>query len=335
VAAGYRWKNIPIRNPQGVRSMSSPRIVVVGAGGVGAPFGSALARGGHDVTFIARGPHLKAIQAEGLRIDGARGSFHLQPAQATDDPASIGAVDYVIFTPKLWDVEGTGAFIKPLVGPDTAVIPIQNGIDASERLAPVLGEGRVMGGVAVINAVIDGPGRIRQMGGFQHFTFGELDGSVSPRAERLKALCDSSDLEATLSTDITRALWEKFVFLVGVSSVTAATRQWTGVSRSDPDLRQVLRNVMAEVTAVGQACGVGLPDDLPDQRLKIIDTQDGRSIASMAVDLLRGNKMELPWLAGKVVELGREKGVPTPTTHVLYSVCKPYINGQPADSPTG
>ena len=315
--------------------MPSPRIVIVGAGGVGGPFGAALARGGHDVTFIARGPHLTAMRNDGLRIEGARGSFHMNPAPATDDPASLGIADYVIFTPKLWDVENTGEFIKPLVGPETAVIPIQNGIDAAERLAPILGEGRVMGGVAVINAVIQGPGLIRQMGSFQHFTFGELDGSVSPRAERLKALCDASDLDATLSEDISRALWEKFVFIVGVSSITAATRQWTGVSRSDPDLRQVLRTTMAEITAVGQACGIDLPDDLPDQRLGIIDSQDGRSIASMAVDLLRGNKLELPWLAGKVVELGREKGVPTPTTHVLYSVCKPYINGQPEDSPPG
>ena len=315
--------------------MSSHRIVIVGAGGVGGPFGAALARGGHDVTFIARGPHLAAMQADGLRIEGARGSFHMNPAPATDDPASLGPVDYVIFTPKLWDVETTGALIKPLVGPETAVIPIQNGIDAAERLSPILGEGHVMGGVAVINAVIDGPGKIHQMGGFQHFTFGELDGAITPRAEALKALCDASDLDATLSADITRALWEKFVFLVGISSINAAARQWSGVCRSDPDLRHVLRTTMAETTAVGQACGIDLPDDLPDQRLKLIDSQDGRSIASMAVDLLRGNKLELPWLAGKVVELGRQYNVPTPTTHVLYAVSKPYINGRPKDSPTG
>jgi 2-dehydropantoate 2-reductase len=287
------------------------------------------------VTFIARGPHLKAIQETGLKIEGALGSFHLHPAQATDDPASIGPVDYVIFTPKLWDVEATGEFIKPLVGPNTGVIPIQNGIDAAERLGPILGKDKVMGGVAVINAVIDGPGSIRQMGSFQHFTFGELDGSISPRALKLKELCDSSDLAATLSPDITKALWEKFVFLVCVSSITAATRQWTGVSRDDPDLRHVMRTVMGEITAVGQACGIDLPDDLPDQRLTLIDTQDGRSIASMAVDLLRGNKMELPWLAGKVVKLGRQHGVPTPITHTLYSVSKPYMHGRPDDSPTG
>lgn len=315
--------------------MSSPRIVIVGAGGVGGPYGAALARAGHDVTFIARGPHLKAMQEGGLHIRGARGDFHMNPAPATDDPSSLRPVDYVIFTPKLWDVEATGELIKPLVGAETAVIPIQNGIDAAERLAPILGPGKVMGGVAIINAVIEGPGAIRQMGSFQQFIFGELDGSQSERALRLKDLFEATDMDVTLSADITRALWEKFVFLVGISSITAATRQWTSVSRSDPDLRHVLRTVMAEITAVGQACGIDLPDDLPDQRLQLIDSQDGRSIASMAVDLLRGNKLELPWLAGKVVALGREHGVATPITHTLYSVSKPYINGRPDDSPTG
>lgn len=315
--------------------MSSPKIVIVGAGGVGGPFGVTLALGGADVTFIARGPHLKAIQETGLRVEGALGDFHLHPAKATDNPAEVGPVDYVIFTPKLWDLEATGTLIKPLVGPQTAVIPIQNGIDAADRLAPILGEGRVMGGVAVINAIIDGPGKIKQLGSFQHFTFGELDGSISPRAEKLKEICDSAGLDATLSTDITKALWEKFVFLVCVSSITAAARQWTGVIRDDPDGRQLMLAVMQEITAVGQACGVDLSDDLPAQRVKLIQSQDGKSIASMAVDLLRGNKMELPWLAGKVVELGRRHNVPTPIVHTLYTVLKPYINGPPEDSPQG
>ena len=192
-----------------------------------------------------------------------------------------------------------------------------------------------MGGVAVINAIIDGPGKIRQMGGFQHFTFGELDGSASPRAERLKAACDAGGLEATLSTDITKALWEKFVFLVGVSSMTALTRQWSGVVRDDPDLRALLLEAMHEVTAVGQACGIALADGTAEQRLAVIQGQDGRSIASMTVDLLRGNRLELPWLAGKAVALGREKGVPTPVLRVIYAGLKPYINGRPEDSPTG
>ena len=315
--------------------MSSPRIAIVGAGGVGGPFGSALARGGHDVTFIARGEHLKAIQETGLHVDGARGSFHLHPAKATDDPASVGPVDYVLFTPKLWDVEATGMFIKPMVGPETAVIPIQNGIDAADRLKPILGEGHVMGGGAAISALIEGPGRIQQVGGFQHFTFGELDGSVSPRAERLKALCDASDLDATLSTEIVEALWAKFVFIVGTATLTAATRQWLTASFEDADLRAALMTVMAEATAVGQACGVVLPDDFPDQRMAFAESQGGAWIASMAADLLRGNRLELPWLTGKVVELGREKGVPTPVTHALYAILKPYIDGTPEGSPTG
>lgn len=311
------------------------KIAVIGAGGVGGPFGSALARGGNDVTFIARGAHLKAMRENGLRIDGALGSFHLQPTQATDNPGDVGPVDTVLVTVKLWDVETIGKLIGPLVGPTTAVVPLQNGIDAADTLKAALGPEPVMGGVALINAVIEAPGHIRQMGAFQRMLFGELDGSVSKRGEALLAACEASGLDAALSHDIVKDIWEKFVFLVGVSSLTAITRQTTGIVRADPDLRQALLQVMREVTAVGRATGVALDEDLPDRRLKMIDGQNPESMASMAVDLLRGNKLELPWLAGKVVELGRELRVPTPTTWLIWAALKPYVDGRPAGSPTG
>lgn len=311
------------------------KIAVVGAGGVGGPFGSALARAGHDVTFIARGAHLEAMRRDGLRIEGVRGNFHLKPTQATDDPGDVGPVDIVLFTVKLWDVESAGEAIRPMVGPETGVIPLQNGIDASERLAPILGAEAMMGGVAVINAVIEAPGLIRQMGDFQQLIFGELDGSESTRARRFLDACQEAGIEATLSADIRRALWEKFVFLVGVSSITAATRQRTGIVRSHPETRAVLLDVMREVTAVGRAAGIDLPEDLPDARLAMIDGQSSQSISSMAMDLLRGNKLELPWLAGRVVEMGRELGVPTPVTRVLNAVLVPWVDGRPPDAPTG
>lgn len=315
--------------------MSSPRIVIVGAGGVGAPFGSALARAGHDVTFIARGDHLRAIQAHGLRVEGTLGNFHLNPAKATDDPASLGPVDYVLFTPKLWDVEATGEFIKPLIGADTGVIPLQNGIDAAERLAPILGEGHVMGGVAAVSAAIAEPGLVRQMAEFQMFLFGELDGSRSPRALRLQAICDASDLDGRLSDDIRYDMWWKFCFLSSGAAITAVTRQRTKVALTDPDMRRVYRSLFEEVVAVGQACGVNLADGLVDELLAREDGFADGWISSMAMDLLRGKRLELPWLSGKVVELGREKGVPTPTTFTLYAMLKPYIDGRPEGSPTG
>src|SRR3954469_12239164 len=165
------------------------RIAVVGAGGVGGGFGAALAKAGADVTFIARGAHLAAMRANGLKITGGRGETHLVPTQATDNPAEIGPVDIVLFCVKLWDVESAGEHIKPLVGPDTGVIPLQNGIDAHERLVPILGARAVMGGVAQISASIVEPGVIRQVGTFMRMLFGELDGSTSKRGEALLALC--------------------------------------------------------------------------------------------------------------------------------------------------
>ncbi len=182
------------------------RIAVVGAGGVGGGFGAALAKAGADVTFIARGAHLAAMKEKGLRIEGGRGETHLVPTQATDDPSTVGPVDFVLFCVKLWDVESAGAQIKPLVGPDTAVIPLQNGIDAPERLVPILGARAVMGGVAQISASIVEPGVIRQVGTFMRMLFGELDGSRSARGEALLAMCSKAGFDVVLSDQIVTEL---------------------------------------------------------------------------------------------------------------------------------
>ena len=305
------------------------RIAVIGAGGVGGVFGVALAQAGADVTFVARGAHLAAMRERGLRIEGGRGEALLRPAQATDDPASIGPVDLVLFCVKLWDVESAGAQIRPLVGPETGVIPLQNGIDASERLSPILGKAAVMGGVAQVSATIAEPGVIRQTGALQRLVFGELDGSRSPRGERFLALCQKAGFDATLTEKIERALWEKFVLLVAMSSITGVTRLPVGKLRDDPDLWGLYGTVMNEVVAVGRARGVDLASDLADKLLGAVKSFPATGMASMAVDLLRGNRIELPWLAGKAVELGREQGVPTPATATLYAALKPYVDGAP------
>ena len=171
------------------------RIAVVGAGGVGGAFGAALAKAGADVTFIARGAHLAAMKSTGLKVESPRGDTHLVPTQATDDPKTVGPVDVVLFCVKLWDVESAGAAIKPMVGKDTAVIPLQNGVDAAERLAPILGQQAVMGGVANISATIAEPGVIRQTGTVMRMVFGELDGSKSARAEAFAALCGKAGID--------------------------------------------------------------------------------------------------------------------------------------------
>jgi 2-dehydropantoate 2-reductase len=306
------------------------RIAVVGAGGVGGGFGAALAKAGADVTFIARGAQLAAMKAKGLRIEGGRGETHLVPTQATDDPASVGPVDIVLFCVKLWDVESAGKRIKPLVGAGTAVVPLQNGIDAPERLIPILGEGVVMGGVAQISASIVEPGVVRQVGTFMRMVFGEFDGRKSKRGEDLLALCLKAGFEATLSEQILTELWMKFILLATNASVMSLTRQPIGNLRDDPDMRPQFIAAYNEVIEVGRARGVNLPADALDKMLAFNAGAPPAMKASMALDLERGNRIELPWLGGKVVELGRQLGVATPTHALMYAALKPYVMGAPA-----
>jgi 2-dehydropantoate 2-reductase len=306
------------------------RIAVIGAGGVGGAFGGALAKAGADVTFVARGAHLQAMRKNGLRIEGGRGETIVSPAQATDDPATIGPVDFVLFCVKLWDVESAGEAIKPLVGPTTAVIPLQNGIDSSERLIPILGAQAVMGGVAQISATIAEPGVVRQVGTFMRLIFGELEGGKSARGEAFLALCQKAGFDATHSDQIMTELWMKFILLATNAAMTAATRTPLGILRDDPDIFPLFARASAEVAAVGRARGVKLPDDAVERTVGFTRNSPPTMMASMAHDLIRGNRIELPWLSGKVVALGRELGVPTPVHEVLYAVLKPFVNGKPA-----
>jgi 2-dehydropantoate 2-reductase len=306
------------------------RIAVVGAGGVGGGFGAALAKAGADVTFIARGAHLAAMKSQGLKIQGGRGETHLVPTPATDNPADIGIVDIVLFCVKLWDVESAGQHIKPLVGADTAVIPLQNGIDAAERLTPILGSNAVMGGVAQISASITGPGVIQQVGTFMRMIFGELDGKRSKRGEDLLALCLKAGFDATLSEQILTDLWMKFILLATNASITAATRRPIGKLRDDPDIRPMFMAAYQETIDVGRAKGIALPGNALEKIVEFNAHAPPTMKASMALDLDRGNRLELPWLGGKVVQLGRELGVATPTHTTLFAMLKPYIMGAPA-----
>ena len=240
------------------------RIAIVGAGGIGGPLGASLATAGQDVSFIARGAHLAAMQASGLRIEGDRGETTVRPVQASDDAATIGPVDLLLFCVKLWDVETAGAQVRPLIGEQTAVIPLQNGIDASERLLPILGAAHVLGGVAVITGSIVAPGVVRQSGRHHRMTFGELDGRVSPRAERIRDASVAAGIETTLSDNIQRARWEKFIALVATSGLCALTRRSIGPLRNDPDISPLFAEAMQEVVDVGRACGVAFPPDVLD-----------------------------------------------------------------------
>ena len=306
------------------------RIAVVGAGGVGGVYGAALAQAGAEVTFIARGAHLAAMKSKGLKVESPRGDTHLLPTIATDDPATIDPVDVVLFCVKLWDVESAGTAIKPMVGPDTAVIPLQNGVDAHERLASILGARAVMGGVANISATIAEPGVIRQTGTAMRMVFGELDGARSGRAEAFAALCQKAGIDGVLSPAILTELWMKFILLASNASIMALARLPVGKLRDDTDIAPWFTTAYEEVTAVGRASGVPLPEDAVERTLSFNRNAPAGLIPSMAVDLLRGNRLELPWLSGKVVELGRKHGVPTPTHALMYAMLKPYIMGKPA-----
>ena len=211
------------------------RVAIIGAGGIGAPLGASLAAAGHDVTFLARGAHLAAIRAHGLRIEGDRGITHIHPAQATDDPATVGPVDLILFAVRLWDVEAAGAQCRQLIGPDTAIIPLQNGIDASERLVPILGARHVLGATGFVTGTITGPGVIRQSGTHHRITFGELDARHTPRLDAIRDACRAAGIEAIVSDDIQRARWDKFVALVPVAGVCALARSALGPLRADPD----------------------------------------------------------------------------------------------------
>ena len=304
------------------------KIVVMGAGAVGGYFGARLAAGGSDVSFVARGEHLAAIRRDGLRVESPLGNIHISPAKITDDPATTGVADAVLFAVKLWDTEEAAQRIRPAVGPDTAVISLQNGVQKDSILRPIVGEQAVVGGVSYVGAAIARPGVIRHTGKLQKLVFGEYEGTHSARCQALLEACDRAGIEAEISGDIERSIWEKFVSIVGLSATTAAIRLPIGPIRSHPETRALLLDVMREVVAVGRACGVRLDPGFADNRMTFWDSVSPEMTSSMQTDLERGNRLELPWLSGAVVELGRQKGVPTPANRVLYDTLILHSNGK-------
>lgn len=306
------------------------RIAVMAAGAVGGYFGARLAQAGHDVAFIARGRNLQAIRGAGLRVESPRGDFHLKDARATDDPAEVGPVDVVLFAVKLWDTETAGRQALPLVGPATRLITLQNGIDSVERLAPILGAETVVPGIAYIASVLAEPGLIRHTSSFAEIRCGRLDGAADPQLEAFAAAARDANIDIVVSRGIEVERWQKFVFLVGLSGMTASTRQPIGPILADPAERKRFFDIMQEVVAVGRARGVALPADYVETRMAFAATVPPGMKASMLHDLEAGNRLELDWLAGKVVGLGRETGVATPANAAVYEALKPYRMGRPA-----
>ena len=306
------------------------KIACMGSGGVGGYFGARLQQGGHDVTFIARGRHLAAMRKDGLTLESTHGNANLK-VRAVEQPSEIGGpVDIVMFGVKLWDTEGAAAQIKPIVGPETQVIPFQNGVESIDRLRKFFPEKSVMGGSAYIASRISRPGVIEHIGQMSRLQFGALMPSQRPMAEKFLAACKESRLNAELADDIVRANWEKFVFLVALSSATAASRAPLGVIRADPDLRWMLEQAMRETWTVGRARGVKLADDFIEARMKFAETLPAEMKASMAHDLEAGGKLEAPWLCGAVARMAREAGLDAPVNRAVYAALKPFVNGSEA-----
>jgi 2-dehydropantoate 2-reductase len=304
------------------------RIAVMGSGGVGGFFGARLARGGADVTFIARGAHLAAMRERGLVIESTDESFGLPQVKVTDDPATIGVVDLVMFGVKLWDTEAAARSLVPIIGADTGLISFQNGVQKDDMLRPIVGAAAIMGGVAYVATHISRPGVIVQKGPIQRLVFGEYDGRRSRRAEAFLAACERAGINAEISPDVRSEIWQKFIFLASMAAVTASTRKPLGPVRSNPLTRQFFLDLMREVVAVGRAHGVAIPENFAEQRLAFADTLHPEMTASMHHDLEQGRPLELQWLSGGVVDLGAEVGVPTPLHRAVRDALVLYAAGR-------
>jgi len=307
---------------------------VVGAGGTGGYYGGALARAGNQVTMVARGPHLAAIRATGLQVNTVLlGDFHLD-VDATDDMSSVGPVDLVIFAVKSY---GTNAAIRdmgPLVGDDTMIISTQNGIDSERLLGEAFGTEHVLGCAATVSAKIDAPGVVTQGGGPGSLVIGEMgsadlnaQGAVTERVNDLVERCKAAGLAAETHEDIVMAIWEKFIFICALSGMTALTRKPIGEIFSQPSTAEMYLQVLAEVAEVGSAEGVALPGDIAQNTLAATQAREPFIIGSMGHDLIAGNPIEIGLLNGRVVELGKKHGIPTPANFAIEAALKPHELG--------
>jgi 2-dehydropantoate 2-reductase len=303
------------------------RVGVMAAGAVGGYFGARLVAAGHDVVFFARGAHLDAIRRNGLKVESPLGDLHLKTVQATDDVSGVAPVDLMFFAVKLWDTERAAEQGRALVKPDTRVITLQNGVDSVDRLVPILGDAAVVGGSTYVVTVIGEPGVIRHTSAFARVRCGRMDGKpdsvLAGYVEQIRA----AGIEIVLSPEMKTELWKKFVLLSGTSGITASTRQPLGPIRDDADTRALFFKLMGEAFAVGKASGVAFPADYMAELERAVEAFPPSMKASMAHDLERHNRLELDWLAGKVVQLGRALGVPTPANDAIYAVLKLYRMG--------
>jgi 2-dehydropantoate 2-reductase len=302
------------------------RVLVVGAGGVGGYFGARLARAGVPVTLLARGPHLDAIQRDGLRIRSVSDGEWTVKVASTSDPRTLAPADAVLFCVKSFDTASAAEAIRPAVGPETAVVSLQNGVDNEEALARALGPDHAVGGVAWVFAAVEAPGVIVHRAGGR-LAFGELDGRTSPRLQRLQAAFTEAGVTAQLSTDITRVLWEKYLLICAQAGMTALSRATIGAIRATPESWRMYRTLVEELAALAKASGVRLAADVVETTVKDAAALAPGVYSSLHHDLTQGRKLELEALHGHAVRLGERLGVATPMLFAVYAALRPHADG--------
>ena len=305
------------------------KIAVMGAGAIGGYFGGRLAKAGFDVSFIARGAHLDVIRKNGLKVLSPLGDFTIHPATVTDDPAEIGPVDVILFMVKNYDTLQAAEQIRPLVGPDTAIIPFQNGVEARAMLSNVLGARHVLGGVAFIPASIQEPGVIKHNAELAKLVFGEFDKQITPRAVAFLDALEKAGVTGEIPADISMVLWSKLMFLTSMSAINCITQQPVGLVQSDGETIALYMDAMREVAAVATAHGVSLGEEEIANNMALAKSFPPNNKTSMFQDLEAGRSLEIDYLSGAVVRLGREKGIETPIHRTAWVAIKPWINGPP------
>jgi 2-dehydropantoate 2-reductase len=303
------------------------KIAAMAAGAVGAYFGGRMQAGGHDVAYIARRAHLDALRKNGLKIESVHGDLHLPKVNATPDPKEVGPVDIVLFAVKLWDTETAAELAKPLVGPNTRVITLQNGVDSYERVSSILGKDVTCPGTAYIAAVLGGPGVMRHTSKFATMRVGRMDGKPDTKLAAFVDAAKAAHIDIQPQDDMNRERWQKFIFLSSMAGVNCMMREPIGKVLADPDTRAFYRKLMEECLAVGQKSGAKVPNSWIDDRMTFSDNAPPGMKASMLHDLEAGNRLELDWLTGKIVALGKELGVPTPGSEAVYAAVKLHRMG--------
>ncbi|MEE8434684.1 MAG: 2-dehydropantoate 2-reductase [bacterium] len=303
------------------------KIAIMGAGGIGGFYGGRMAKAGQDVVFIARGAHLEALRSKGLRVESqAIGDFEISTVQATDDPGSVGAVDVVFCCVKAYGLEEAARAMAPMVGGNTVVIPLLNGVEIAERLGAVVGMDAMLGGCAFVSANIVEPGTIRHQA-MDRLIFGELGGGTSPRAEAVHAMLAACEIPAELSPDIRKEIWTKFVVFNAFSGACSVTRLPGKALVDDPDTRALFMDAMQEVMDLAERQGIALDSDLPAKFASMADGYPPQLKPSMLIDLEQGNRLEVESIQGATVRLGKRLGVPTPVNRVIYAALKPHAAG--------